>query len=73
MQLREAGFAMQFGRNYGFGLASCGASRERAQKQCQGTYGSILVISTGLRPPLDMKEWAGSVMEGFDSYEQKTG
>jgi len=73
MRLREPEFAKSFARDYGFGLASCGASRERAQKQCQGTYGSILVISTGLRPPLDMKDWVKSVMEGFGSYEPQTG
>ncbi len=73
VQMREAKFASSFARDFGFGLASCGASKRQAQTQAQMNYGRIIVACTGLQPPLDMKDWARSVMEGFDSYEQKTG
>ncbi len=70
VQMREAKFAASFARDFGFGLASCGASERQVQTQTQLNYGRILVACTGLQPPFDMKQWAKSIMEGYKSYER---
>ena len=69
--LQRENYAMQFAKEYGYGLACCGLSEEQVIDTCKNTYGSILVRCTGMKPPFDMKIWAQNIMKGWKSYEKR--
>lgn len=66
--LRESEVAKSLARNYGYGLASCGAIEKEMREFCRETYGGMLVRATGLQPPFDMRDWASQICIGYEQF-----
>jgi len=71
MYFRDHNRASSLARDFGYGIARCGATEKQMIDICKETYGSLLVRGTGLQPPFDMKVWARYIKTGFNKFLQK--